>query len=267
METTVLGYPRIGGRRELKKATESWWAGRISREELEKTTAGLRRATWETLRDAGLASIPSNTFSLYDHVLDTAVLFGAVPARFAGLSGLEAYFAMARGSDGIAPLEMTKWFDTNYHYLVPELGPDTAFRLAGDKPLREYQEARSLGIETRPVLLGPLSLLLLSKPAEPGFSPLELLDLLLDAYAELLGALSEAGAGWVQLDEPVLAADRTSQELEALRARLPSARLADRGGRPHGRHLLRRDRRGAAGTGGQPGGGDRPRLRRRAGQP
>ena len=216
METTVLGYPRIGGRRELKKATESWWAGRIGREELEQTAARLRRDTWETLRDAGLGTIPGNTFSWYDHVLDAAVLFGAVPERFTGLSGLEAYFAMARGTGGIAPLELTKWFDTNYHYLVPELGPDTAFRLAGDKPLREYQEARSLGIATRPVLLGPLSLLLLSKPAEPGFSSLELLDPLLDAYAELLGALHQAGAGWVQLDEPVLAADRTSQELAAL---------------------------------------------------
>jgi 5-methyltetrahydropteroyltriglutamate--homocysteine methyltransferase len=217
MKTTVLGYPRIGGRRELKKATESWWAGRISAEELAKTTAGLRRTTWETLRDAGLTSIPSNTFSLYDHVLDTAVLFGAVPARFADLSELDTYFAMARGVMSIAPLEMTKWFDTNYHYLVPELGPGTDLRLAGDKPLREYAEALSLGIDTRPVLLGPLSLLLLSKPAEPGFDPLVLMDVLLDAYAELLRALSEAGAGWVQLDEPVLAGDRTPQELEALR--------------------------------------------------
>jgi 5-methyltetrahydropteroyltriglutamate--homocysteine methyltransferase len=217
MQATVLGYPRIGGHRELKKTTESYWAGRIGAEELAQTSAGLRRATWETLRDAGLTSIPSNTFSLYDHVLDTAVLFGAVPARFAGLSGLDAYFAMARGADGVAPLEMTKWFDTNYHYLGPELGPGTDLRLADDKPLREYAEALALGIDTRPVLLGPLSLLLLSKPDEPGFNPLVLLDLLLDAYAELLRALSEAGAQWVQLDEPVLAGDRGPQELEALR--------------------------------------------------
>jgi len=120
-------------------------------------------------------------------------------------------------ASGVAPLEMTKWFDTNYHYLVPELGPDTEFRLAGDKPLSEYREARALvGIETRPVLLGPLSFLLLAKPAEPGFRPLDLLDPLLDVYAELLGKLAEAGAGWVQLDEPVLAADRTEGELDAL---------------------------------------------------
>jgi 5-methyltetrahydropteroyltriglutamate--homocysteine methyltransferase len=216
METTVLGYPRIGGRRELKKATESFWAGRISAAELEQAAAGLRRETWETLRDAGLTAVPSNTFSLYDQVLDTAVLFGARPERFAGLSGMDAYFAMARGADGVAPLEMTKWFDTNYHYLVPELGPGTDLRLAGDKPLREYAEALAMGIETRPVLLGPVSLLLLSKPAEPGFSPLVLLDLLLDAYAELLRALGSAGALWVQLDEPALAADRTGAEVEAL---------------------------------------------------
>ena len=217
MDTTVLGYPRIGGRRELKKVTEAFWAGRSGAGELEDTAAALRRGTWETLRDAGLALVPSNTFSLYDHVLDTAVLFGAVPGRFAGLSGLAGYFAMARGADGIQPLELTKWFDTNYHYLVPELGPGTKLRLAGDKPLREYAEARSLGIQTRPVLLGPLSFLLLAKPTEPGFSPLGLLDPLLDAYAQLLRDLDAAGAGWVQLDEPALAADRTGPELAALR--------------------------------------------------
>jgi 5-methyltetrahydropteroyltriglutamate--homocysteine methyltransferase len=217
METTVLGYPRIGARRELKKATEAYWAGRTTAAELESTAAGLRREVFQTLRDAGLSGIPSNTFSLYDHVLDTAVLVNAVPQRFAGLAGLQAYFAMARGGDGIAPLELTKWFDTNYHYLVPELGPGSDLRLAGDKPLREYAEARSLGIETRPVLLGPVSFLLLSKPSEPGFRPLVLLDLLLDAYAELLGKLHAAGARWVQLDEPVLTADRTAAELEALR--------------------------------------------------
>jgi 5-methyltetrahydropteroyltriglutamate--homocysteine methyltransferase len=217
MQATVLGYPRIGGKRELKKATEAFWTGRGTADGLEETGAALRREAWETLRDAGLTSIPSNTFSLYDHVLDSAVLVGAVPRRFAGLSGLDRYFAMARGTEGIAPLEMTKWFDTNYHYLVPELGPGTELRLAGDKPLREYQEARALGIDTRPVLLGPLSFLLLSKPSEPGFSPLILLDLLLDVYAQLLRELHAAGAGWVQLDEPVLAADRGATELEALR--------------------------------------------------
>jgi len=217
METTVLGYPRIGPRRELKKATEAFWAGQSDAAALEATGAALRQQTWETLRDAGLTSIPSGTFSLYDHVLDTAVMVNAVPERFTGLTGLDRYFAMARGGDGVAPLEMTKWFDTNYHYLVPELGQGTDLRLAGDKPLREFTEARSFGIETRPVLLGPVSFLLLSKPAEPGFRPLVLLDRLLDVYAQVLADLHSAGAGWVQLDEPVLAADRTDDELEALR--------------------------------------------------
>ncbi|MGH3264320.1 MAG: 5-methyltetrahydropteroyltriglutamate--homocysteine S-methyltransferase, partial [Trebonia sp.] len=217
METTVLGYPRIGARRELKKATEAFWAGRETAAGLEEVAAALRRQTFQTLRDAGLSGIPSNTFSLYDHVLDAAVLFNAVPERFAGLRGLDAYFAMARGADGVVPLELTKWFDTNYHYLVPELGPRTDLRLAGDKPLREYLEARSCGIQTRPVLLGPLSFLVLSKPAEQGFAPLSLLDPLLDAYERLLERLRAAGAEWVQLDEPVLAADRTADELAALR--------------------------------------------------
>jgi len=144
-------------------------------------------------------------------------MVGAVPKRFAGLAGLDAYFPMARGADGVAPLELTKWFDTDYHYLVPELGPGTDLRLAGDKPLYEYTEAWSLGVETRPVLLGPVSFLLLSKAAEPGFWPLILLDLLLDVYAKLLAGLHEAGCQWVQLDEPVLAADRSGEELEALR--------------------------------------------------
>ncbi len=217
MESTVLGYPRIGPQRELKKATEAYWAGRETAASLEQTAAGLRRQTWETLRDAGLSDIPSNTFSLYDHVLDTAVMVNAVPKRFAGLEGLDAYFAMARGAEGVTALELTKWFDTNYHYLVPELEQATDLRLVGDKPVREYREARQLGIETRPVVLGPVSFLLLSKAVEPGFAPLDLLDPLLVAYEELLGELHRAGAQWVQLDEPTLAADRTPAELEAVR--------------------------------------------------
>src|ERR1700761_9680971 len=128
MEPTVLGYPRIGARRELQQATEAFLAGRETSASLTETAAAVRRQTWETLRDAGLSGIPSNTFSLYDHVLDTAVMVNAVPARFAGLDGLNAYFAMARGADGIAPLELTKWFDTDYQYLAPELGRGTDLR-------------------------------------------------------------------------------------------------------------------------------------------
>ncbi len=230
MESTVLGYPRIGAQRELKKATEAYWAGRETAAGLEQTAAGLRRQTWETLRDAGLSDIPSNTFSLYDHVLDTAVMVNAVPKRFAGLEALDAYFAMARGAEGITALELTKWFDTNYHYLVPELEQATDLRLVGDKPVREYLEARQLGIETRPALLGPVSFLLLSKAVEPGLAPLDLLDPLLAAYEQLLGQLHAAGARWVQLDEPALAADRTPAELEALGRAYQ--RLGSLGGRP-----------------------------------
>jgi 5-methyltetrahydropteroyltriglutamate--homocysteine methyltransferase len=217
METTVLGYPRMGAQRELKRATEAFLAGRETRAGLTETAAAVRRQTWETLREAGLSGIPSNTFSLYDHVLDTAVMVNAVPDRFDGLDGLDVYFAMARGAEGIAPLAPARWFDTNYDYVVPELGQATDLWLAGVKPVLEYLQARSYGIETRPVLLGPLSFLLLSRPAEPGFPPLALLDPLLDVYEELLRKLHTVGAQWVQLDEPVLAADRTAAELAALR--------------------------------------------------
>jgi 5-methyltetrahydropteroyltriglutamate--homocysteine methyltransferase len=223
VRTTVLGYPRIGQRRELKRAAEAFWAGRSDADTLHETAVQLRRQVWETLHDAGLDDIPSHTFSLYDHVLDQAVLVGAIPERFAGLEGLERYFAMARGTAGVPPLEMTKWFDTNYHYLVPELGPETEFGLGRDadlKPVTEYREAAALGIDTRPVILGPVSFLLLAKPsvdAPKGFQPLDLLPALLDVYADLLAELAVGGASWVQLDEPVLAADRTPEELQAVR--------------------------------------------------
>ncbi|MCT2587886.1 5-methyltetrahydropteroyltriglutamate--homocysteine S-methyltransferase [Actinophytocola gossypii] len=219
---TVLGYPRIGPRRELKRALEDHWAGRTDEAALAEVAARLRADTWAELAASGLDSVPGNTFSHYDHVLDTAVLFDAVPPRFRdlGLSPLGTYFAMARGRDGVAPLELTKWFDTNYHYLVPELGPDTVFALAGDKPVAEFTEALDQGVRTRPVLLGPLTFLLLAKaaPGAPaGFAPLELLEPLVDRYVELLGRLAAAGADWVQLDEPAFVADRSDAELAALR--------------------------------------------------
>ncbi|WP_284744795.1 5-methyltetrahydropteroyltriglutamate--homocysteine S-methyltransferase [Amycolatopsis sp. RTGN1] len=212
--TTVLGCPRIGPDRELKRALERYWAGKIDEAALLAVGRELRQRTWLDLRDAGLDSIPSNTFSHYDHVLDTAELFGALPAR-PGLSPLDTYFAAARGVQDAPALEMTKWFDTNYHYLVPELGPDTEFTLAGTKPLDEYREARALGIETRPVLVGPVTFLLLSK-GTGGYDPLDLLDALLPRYADLLAQLHDEGVEWVQLDEPAFAADRTEAELNAL---------------------------------------------------
>jgi 5-methyltetrahydropteroyltriglutamate--homocysteine methyltransferase len=220
--STVLGYPRIGPRRELKRALEQYWAGDLDAPALRTVARDLRRATWTDLAASGLDSVPSNTFSYYDQVLDTALLFDAIPQRYRdlGLTGLDTYFAMARGHESVGALELTKWFDTNYHYLVPERGPDTRFTLAGDKPVAEYQEARSAGVETRPVLLGPVTFLLLAKAADAapaGFVPLDLLDSLVECYADLLGQLASAGAAWVQLDEPAFVADRSDAELAALR--------------------------------------------------
>ena len=221
--STVLGYPRIGANRELKKTVEAYWAGRIDAATLEQTAADLRADVWRTLQNARLDAIPSNTFSYYDHVLDTAVAVGAVPPRFTqlGLSELDTYFAMARGVDAEPALELTKWFDTNYHYLVPEIGLDTTFAALPAKALTEYQQAREMGIQTRPVLVGPATFLLLAKPADDapdGFRPFDRLDDLVDVYAEILDALAKAGVTWVQLDEPAFAADRTPEEVDALRA-------------------------------------------------
>jgi 5-methyltetrahydropteroyltriglutamate--homocysteine methyltransferase len=233
--STVLGYPRIGPRRELKRAVEGYWAGRLDADGLAAAGRELRARTWTELAGAGLDSVPGNTFSLYDQVLDTAVLFGAVPPRFRelGLPALDTYFAMARGREDVAPLELTKWFDTNYHYLVPELSPGTPFATPlGGKPVDEYREAAALGVATRPVLLGPVTFLLLAKaaPGAPGgFTPLDLLDPLLDCYAGLLARLADAGAAWVQLDEPAFAADRSGAELAALRTAYERlAALSDR---------------------------------------
>ncbi len=205
---TVTGSPRIGPRRELKRATESYWAGRIDQAELKNVAAGLRRDTWAQLVAAGLDSVPVNTFSYYDAMLDTAVLLGALPARVAGIADeLDRYFAAARGTAEIAPLEMTKWFDTNYHYIVPEIGPQTRFALNPAKVLAELAEARDLGIPARPVIIGPLTFLLLSKAVDGAPEPIFRLDELVDVYAELLGRLADAGVGWVQIDEPVLVTD------------------------------------------------------------
>ncbi|NUP76464.1 MAG: 5-methyltetrahydropteroyltriglutamate--homocysteine S-methyltransferase [Nonomuraea sp.] len=208
-KSTVLGYPRIGPRRELKRALESYWDGRSGRAELEQAGAGIRERTWRRLAELGLEGLPSNTFSLYDHVLDTAVLLGAVPERYRAAE--DPYFAMARGTEGLAPLRMTKWFDTNYHYIVPEIGPETVFKLDAAKPLAEVREARALGFETRPVVVGPVTFLLLA-------GALDRLDDVLGCYEELLSSLAAEGVAWVQLDEPALVGDRTPAELEAVRA-------------------------------------------------
>ncbi|XVQ85913.1 5-methyltetrahydropteroyltriglutamate--homocysteine S-methyltransferase [Microbispora siamensis] len=221
---TVYGYPRQGPDRELKRAVEGYWSGRVSADELRATAEGLRRGNWRQLADAGLEEVPSGDFSLYDHVLDTTVMVGAIPERHraaVAADPLDGYFAMARGTQDVAPLEMTKWFDTNYHYLVPELGPDTVFAADPAKPVGELREALALGHNPRPVLVGPVTYLLLAKPApgvDPGFEPLTLLERLLPVYADVLAALRAAGAEWVQLDEPALVQDRPQAVLDAVAA-------------------------------------------------
>ncbi|MCJ0874583.1 5-methyltetrahydropteroyltriglutamate--homocysteine S-methyltransferase [Streptomyces sp. AP-93] len=218
---TVYGYPRQGENRELKKAVEGYWKGRVTAEALRETATELRRANWQQLAEAGIHEVPTGDFSYYDHVLDTSIMVGAVPERHreaVTADPLDGYFAMARGTQDVAPLEMTKWFDTNYHYLVPELGPDTVFTADPSKQVAEVKEALALGHDARPVLVGPITYLLLAKPA-PGvdadFQPLTLLDRLLPVYAEVLAALKAAGAEWVQLDEPALVQDRTPADLNA----------------------------------------------------
>ena len=281
--TTVLGTPRIGPNRELKRAIEGYWAGRVSAADLAETAAGLRRDTWTRLADAGFDSIPVNTFSYYDQVLDTAVMLDALPARVAGIADpLDRYFAAARGNADVTPLEMTKWFDTNYHYLVPEIGPDTTFTLKPEKVLAEVAQAHGLGIAARPVVVGPITFLTLAKavdgaaargnadvtplemtkwfdtnyhylvpeigpdttfalkpekvlaevaqahglgiPARPVIvgpitfltlakavdgapAPITRIDDILPAYFELLDRLVDAGVDWVQFDEPSLVTD------------------------------------------------------------
>ncbi len=218
-----LGYPRIGRRRELKRATEGYWAGKVSAEELFRTASEIRAANWRRQQSAGIALIPSNDFSFYDQTLDTIALVGAVPSRYRwdGESvDLDTYFAMARGAQreglDVTALEMTKWFDTNYHYLVPELTPGQAFHLASTKPFDEFEQARALGILTKPVLLGPVSFLLLGKSRVDGFDPLDMLDRLLPVYRQVIAGLAERGAQWIQLDEPCFAQDRTDRERAAL---------------------------------------------------
>jgi 5-methyltetrahydropteroyltriglutamate--homocysteine methyltransferase len=205
---TVTGSPRIGPKRELKRATEGYWAGRTSRSELEKVAATLRHDTWSQLAAAGLDSVPVNTFSYYDQVLDTTVLLGALPARVQAISDdLDRYFAAARGNGDIAPLEMTKWFDTNYHYIVPEIGPKTKFSLHPEKVLSELEEAQQQGIPARPVVIGPITFLLLSKAVDGGDAPIGRIDELTALYADLLDQLADKGAEWVQIDEPALVTD------------------------------------------------------------
>ncbi|HEX4206762.1 MAG TPA: 5-methyltetrahydropteroyltriglutamate--homocysteine S-methyltransferase [Ktedonobacteraceae bacterium] len=217
VQATNLGYPRIGQKRELKKALEQYWSDKLAETALLEQAAALRKQHWLLQQRLGLQHIPANDFSLYDQVLDTIAMLGAIPARYQWNServDLHTYFAMARGVEhdqeqatAIPAMEMTKWFDTNYHYIVPEFVRDQQFHLASTKPLDEFLEAKALGIHTRPVLLGPISFLLLGKTHQPDFQPLTLLDRVVPVYEQIINALAQAGADWIQIDEPCLALD------------------------------------------------------------
>ena len=212
---TILAYPRIGRQRQLKRALEAYWAGRSSETELLEAASKLRQENLARLVELGLGASDASLAdapSFYDQVLDATVLLGAIPPRFAGRQGLDLYFALARGDEKVGPEEMTKWFDTNYHYLVPEIGPDTPLRFADDAVTRKFVQARQWGYVTRPVLVGPLTYLALAKadPATPDFDPLSRLDEAVAAYEQALASLHEAGAPWVQLDEPALTSDNLS---------------------------------------------------------
>ena len=213
---TILAYPRIGRQRQLKRALEAYWAGRSSETELLEAASKLRQENLARLVELGLGASDASLAdapSFYDQVLDATVLLGAIPPRFAGRQGLDLYFALARGDEKVGPEEMTKWFDTNYHYLVPEIGPDTPLRFADDAVTRKFVQARQWGYVTRPVLVGPLTYLALAKadPATPDFDPLSRLDEAVAAYEQALASLHEAGAPWVQLDEPALTSDNLSR--------------------------------------------------------
>jgi len=231
VRTHNLGFPRIGAKRELKRALESFWARRITDTQLLETAKAVRAENWRIQQAAGVDLIPSNDFSLYDQMLDTCALVGAVPERFHWRDdkvNLSTYFSMARGVVGIGTaetdcshgtsataLEMTKWFDTNYHYLVPELDREQTFKLASTKPFDEFAEALSLGLHTVPVLVGPVTFLLLAKTRGESFNRLLLLPQLVAVYAEVLRRLQIQGAEWVQLDEPALCLDLTSEQRAA----------------------------------------------------
>ncbi len=236
---STLGFPRIGPRRELKIALERYWASKTDAPALNTIAASLRARAWTQQKTLGCDHVPSNDFSFYDHVLDTSAMVGAVPARYgvvAGMVDAATYFAMARGTQNNGPeegcahghsqagahtvpaCEMTKWFDTNYHYLVPEFAAEQTFRLASTKAVDQFLEAKALGIHTRPVLLGPVTYLKLGKCHDGSVEPSTLLHRLLPVYVEILGRLADAGADWVQIDEPCLVLDLSVADHAALRA-------------------------------------------------
>lgn len=227
MKTTNLGYPRIGAKRELKHATERFWKGEISKNELLTEGKQIRINNWKLQEELGIDLIPSNDFSFYDHVLDMALVLGCVPERYQELQNdkdydlLDLTFAMARGLQNevydLAAMEMTKWFDTNYHYIVPEFEENQKFQILSNKIVSDFLDAKELGIHTKPVVIGPVSFLLLGKVKGRAFSRLDLLDKLMIVYGKLFNELSDVGATEIQLDEPVLNGDLSRVEFELLR--------------------------------------------------
>jgi len=227
MLTQNLGYPRIGGQRQLKKACEQYWAGKIDLNDLNTVARKVKEENWQTQLDAGIDLIPCNDFSFYDQVLDMSLLLGVIPQRYPpvlsdvkGNREIDLYFAMARGyqKDGldITAMEMTKWLDTNYHYIVPEFTADQEFRLFYENIFGEYQAAKQLlGQKAKPVLLGPVSYLLLGKEKEAGFERIDLIKKLVPVYVEIINRLKQQGAEWIQLDEPCLVLDLSKKEKEA----------------------------------------------------
>lgn len=227
MLTQNLGYPRIGGQRQLKKACEQYWAGKIDLNDLNTVARKIKEENWQTQLDAGIDLIPCNDFSFYDQVLDMSLLLGVIPQRYSpvlsdvkGNREIDLYFAMARGyqKDGldITAMEMTKWLDTNYHYIVPEFTANQEFRLFYENIFGEYQAAKQLlGQKAKPVLLGPVSYLLLGKEKEAGFERIDLIKKLVPVYVEIINRLKQQGAEWIQLDEPCLALDLSKKEKEA----------------------------------------------------
>ncbi|RLJ73553.1 5-methyltetrahydropteroyltriglutamate--homocysteine S-methyltransferase [Pedobacter alluvionis] len=225
MLTQNLGYPRIGSQRELKKICENYWADKTGYKNVLQVGKNIRHENWNLQKEAGIDIIPSNDFSFYDHVLDHSLTFGAIPKRYnevilkKGNTELDLYFAMARGyqKEGldVVAMEMTKWFDTNYHYIVPEFYKDQPFKLFSTKIIDEFYEAKQLGITTKPVLIGPVSYLLLGKEKETGFEKIDLIKNLLPVYIEILSRLDALDVEYVQFDEPFLTLDLTEKDKKA----------------------------------------------------
>jgi len=232
IQVASIGYPRIGPKRELKKALEQFWKGEIKEQDLHAVAKDLRKQNWQTQKDNGVDLISSNDFSFYDQVLDVICLLGAIPKRYKWDGNevtLKTYFAMARGSQtselDVPALEMTKWFDTNYHYLVPELSKNQEFKISSNKPFAEYEEAKQAGFDTKPVILGPLTFLSLSKGID-GSNTIDLLGKIVPVYKEIIKKFAELGAQWIQIDEPILVKDLDANTVSKIKATLNELKQA-----------------------------------------